>query len=441
MSYFRYLSLAVILSLGAALWPSAALAQLEVDITEGHLNPLPVAVTNFELIADQPSTIGDDVSGVIRANLERSGLFRSIDPQAFINQSPNIDYRPQYRDWRVLGADALVLGRISIDSSARVRVEYRLWDIVNETQLAGQVYGTTEDNWRRIAHKISDSIYEKLTGESGYFDTRLVFVSESGPKNRRVKRLAIMDQDGANPQYLTGGDYLVLTPRFSPAAQTITYLSYESGQPQVFLREIGSQEREALGNFPGMTFAPRFSPDGRYVVMALSRSGNTDIYRMNLASGQTERLTSNPGIDTSPSYSPDGRRIVFNSSRGGTPQLYVMNADGSNVKRISFGDGRYTAPVWSPRGDLVAFTKSNKGNYHIGVLDPDNPRDERLLTQSYLDEGPTWAPNGRVLMFTRESRGVNGRSEIWSVDLTGKNLRRVPTPGAASDPAWSPLLQ
>ncbi len=432
----------ILISLIAAVFmvsPLNAAAQIEIDITKGNLEPVPIAVPNFISSDVRAQEIGKNIAEVVRNDLERSGLFDALDPASFIETQTNIDYEPTFADWRVIKADALVSGRIVMESSNRIRVEYRLWDIFRGEQLSGLRFATTTDNWRRIAHKVADSIYEKLTGETGYFDSRIVFVDETGPKTNRRKRLAIMDQDGANPQYLLTGSDIVVTPRYSPDTQKITYMSYESVIPQIYLLDIETGRRELLGNFPGMTFAPRFSPDGRNMVLSLVKKGNSDIYSMDMVSRSTTRLTSSPAIDVSASYSPNGRQIVFNSDRGGSPQLYVMNANGSNSKRISFGDGRYTAPVWSPRGDKIAFVKSQKGRYSIGVMNPDGSG-ERLLTESYLDESPTWSPNGRVIMFNRETRGARGTSEVWSVDLTGQNLRKVPTPGKASDPAWSPIL-
>jgi TolB protein len=421
-------------------WGVNANAQLEVDITQGHSNPTPIAIPRF--INDHPETdqIAMDMAQVIRDDLERSGLFAIIDPESYIEKQTDINYQPRFADWRLIKAKALVSGRIVRENSNRLRVEFRLWDIYGGEQLDGLRFATTPDNWRRIAHKISDSIYKKLTGEAGYFDSRIVYISETGPKTDRRKRLAIMDQDGANAQLLLAGADLVLTPRFSPSTQTITYLSWETGRSQVYLLDIETGRREILGNFPNLAISPRFSPDGTKLIFSMVKRGNSDVYVMDLKSRSTQRLTTDPAIDVSPGFSPDGRKIVFNSDRGGSPQLYTMDANGSNVKRISFGDGRYTAPAWSPRGDLVAFTKSNKGKFHIGVIGAADGKGERLLTDSYLDEGPTWAPNGRVILFTREGRGASGKSAIWSVDLNGQNLRKVPTSGAASDPAWSPIL-
>jgi len=414
-------------------------AQLEIDITKGNIDPTPIAVPDFLATDSQTRAIGADIASVVRADLERSGLFKSLSPASFIERQTNIDYQPTYADWRVIKADALVSGQVVRESATKIRVEFRLWDIFAGKQLAGLRFATTPENWRRTAHKASDAIYKSLTGEDGYFDSRIVFIDEKGTKTNRKKRLTIMDQDGHDPQYLLAGSDLVVTPRFSPSAQKITFMSYENIVPQVYLLDIETGRRELLGNFPGMTFAPRFSPDGNQLIMSMMDKGNSDLYKMDLRSRSTTRLTSQPAIDVSGSFSPDGRRIVFNSDRGGSPQIYTMNSDGTNVKRISFGNGRYSAPVWSPRGDKIAFVKSTGGRYAIGVMNIDGSS-ERSLTESYLDEGPTWSPNGRVILFSRETKGRNGFSEIWSVDLTGQNVQRVNTPGKSSDPAWSPLL-
>jgi TolB protein len=432
----RTLLAAITMAVAMVLAP-AAHAQLRVNVEEGHLNPMPVAVVDFLGSNRAAQQIGDDIAGVIRANLERSALFRPIEEAAFIERIQAMDVPPRFADWKILQAQALVVGQVTPLPDGRIRVEFRLWDVFAEQSLAGLQYTTTPDNWRRTAHRISDQIYLQLTGERGYFDTRVVFVSESGPRTRRIKRLMIMDQDGANPFYLTGADAMVLTPRFSPSTQMITYMSFESGPPRVFLYNLETNRREVLGDFPGMSFAPRFSPDGSGIVFTLDLNGNSEIFVMDLQSRSRRRLTNHAAIDTSPSYSPDGAQIVFNSDRGGSPQLYVMNADGSGQRRISFGEGRYSTPVWSPRGDLIAFTRQGGGRFAIGVMRPDGSG-ERILTESYLDEAPTWSPNGRVIMFFREERG--GGARLWSVDLTGQNLRQIPTQTDASDPAWSPLL-
>jgi TolB protein len=418
-------------------------AEVSIDITRGTVEALPLAVTDFHGIVAPEQEVGRNIAAVVSANLERSGLFSPLDKRAFIQTAASLRVRPRFSDWRVINAQALVQGNVKLQQDGQLRVEFRLWDVFSEAQMRGRAFVTVSENWRRVAHMISDEIYKRVTGESGYFNTRIVFIAESGPTRRRIKRLAIMDQDGANHQYLTDGSNLVLTPRFSPTLQEITYLSYFNDEPRVYLFDIESGRQELLGGFLGMTFAPRFTSDGKSVLMSYAKNGNSDVWRMDLSTRKATQLTKHAAIDTSPSASPDGAEIAFNSDRGGTPQLYVMDGNGANVRRISFGRGRYSTPVWSHRGDLIAFTKQASGKFHIGVMRPDGSG-ERILTESFLDEAPTWAPNGRVLMFFRQtptdSKGKGGTSRLFSIDLTGHNLREVITPGDASDPAWSPLI-
>ena len=426
----------------ATMLAAPARAELVVDITRGFVEPLPVAVTDFFGESPDETRVGSDVAGVISGNLERSGLFRPIDRGAFIQDPATLRAGPRFADWRLINTQALISGTVQLQVDGRLRVEFRLWDVFAETQMTGLAYFTTPANWRRVAHIISDAIYKRLTGEEGYFDTRIVYIAESGPQNRRVKRLAIMDQDGENHRFLTDGGALVLTPRFSPTTQEITYLSYIGKVPRVYLFNLSTGQQEVLGDFPGMTFAPRFSPDGDKVIMSQARQGNSEIYTMDLRTRKIARLTDHPAIDTSPSYSPDSREVVFNSDRGGAQQLYVMSADGSNVRRITFSPGRYATPVWSPRGDLIAFTRIYEGEFFIGVMRPDGSG-ERMLTKGFLVEGPTWAPNGRVLSFYRQSRADNRgkvESKLFTIDLTGFNEREIVTPIDGSDPAWSPLI-
>ena len=418
---------------------SPARAVLRLDVTQGNVQPVPIAVPDF-----LPATPGDAeparlVTQIITANLARSGLFAPIDPAAYIEKIVNFDAAPRFPDWRAINAQALVLGRITRQGDGRFKAEFRLWDVFAGQQLEGKQYSVPFENVRRIAHIVSDAIYVRLTGEKGYFDSRIVFVDETGPKERRVKRLALMDQDGANTRYLTRGDDLVLTPRFSPTTQEITYMSFGQGDPRVYLLNLDNPgQREVVGNFPGMTFAPRFSPDGGSVIMSLQRGSNSNIFVMNLGSKAITRLTDSAAIDTAPSYSPDSTRICFESDRGGRPQIYVMPASGGTAQRISFGEGSYSTPVWSPRGDVIAFTKQGGGSFSIGVIKPDGSG-ERILTEGFHNEGPTFAPNGRVIMFFRDPGGASGPA-LYTVDLTGRNEQRVPTPSFASDPAWSPLL-
>ena len=421
---------------------SFAKAQLEVDITSGKLEALPIAVSKFYPASGAQANYARDIPAIIAQNLQSSGLFNPLNPQSFIQSPESIETdNPRFAEWRAINAQALVSGRVTKADDGRTRVEFRLFDVFSQQQLTGMAYMTNDSNWRRIAHIISDEIYKRITGEDGYFDTRIVYISESGSATNRVKRLAIMDQDGKNHRYLTPSGELVLTPRFSPTAQEITYMSYKGGKPRVYLYNIDNGRQELLGNFPGLSFAPRFSPSGNSVIMSMSQNGNSDIYELNLRNRQTKKLTSHSAIDTSPSYAPDGSKVVFESDRGGSQQLYVMNANGGDVRRTTFGKGNYGNPVWSPRGDLIAFTKMVGGQFYIGVIRPDGSG-ERLITKSYHVEGPSWSPNGRVLVYFKEARtrGGKGRqANLYTIDLTGYNERLLKTPSGGSDPAWSPI--
>ena len=431
--------------------PIKAFALIEVDITRGNLNPLPIAVSplsidensreNFKKILKK-NNIGSEISIVVEKNLKTSGLFNPLNKDAFL-QAPDIaNLKPRFEDWNLIKAQALITGKVNFVED-KLRVEFRLWDVLAGKEMMALAFTTVPNNWRRVGHIITDKVYERLTGEKGYFDTRIIYVAEEGAKTRRIKKLAIMDQDGANNKFLTLGNELVLTPRFNPTSQMVTYLSYFRNLPRVYLLDIETGMQEVVGDFPGMTFAPRFSPDGKKIIMSFAKDGNSDIYTMDLENRIVEKITNHPSIDTSPSYSPDGKYICFNSDRSGHQQIYIMKSNGGNVKRISFGRGLYGTPVWSPRGDLIAFTKLHKGKFYIGVMRTDGSG-ERLLTENFYQEAPSWSPNGRVLIFYRETetndKGEGFSAKLWSIDLTGYNERLVNTPTDASDPSWSSLL-
>lgn len=432
---------ALILLLAGVLPAFSQSGPLRIEITEGVIEPLPFAVPAFVAENSAAEDYAAQIAAVVASDLTGTGLFRQISQDAFIASITSFDAPVRYPDWRAINAQALITGAVSVTSDGRVTVKFRLFDVFSGQEMgSGLQLGGTTVSWRRLAHKVADTVYSRITGEGAYFDSRVVYVAESGPKDNRLKRLAIMDYDGANLQYLTDSSSIVLAPRFSPTGDRVLYTSYETGFPRIYLLDVGSVQRRALGQQDGtMTFAPRFGPNGQTVVYSLSSGGNTDIYTIDLRTGARARLTSAPSIETAPSFSPDGRQIVFESDRSGSPQLYVMPASGGEARRISFGQGRYGTPVWSPRGDLIAFTKQNQGRFHIGVMRLDGS-EERLLTASFLDEGPTWSPNGRVIMFMRETAGAGGEASLYSVDISGRNLRRVNTQGAGSDPAWSPLL-
>ncbi len=422
---------------------NASSQDLNININKGQIEPFPIAIANFTDENGKTSNIGRQISNVITNNLVSSGQFKAIETAAFIAPPTSPAVTPNFSDWSPLGAKALVTGSVSNKSNSQIEVEFRLWDIITEKDIVGLRLTVEKNAWRRVSHIISDETYERLTGDEGYFDTRIVYISESGTPKNRKKRLAIMDQDGENHQFLTNGNFLVLTPRFSPNTQEITYLAYYNNQPRVYIFNLQTGEQELLGSFPGMTFAPRFSPNGNRIIMSYSNKGITDIYVMDIKSQKVKRLTDNPSIDTSPSFSPDGKQIVFNSDRGGAQQIYVMDNNGLNVKRISYGQGRYATPVWSPKGDLIAFTKMYKGVFYIGVMNVDGSG-ERLLSKGYLVEGPTWAPNGRVIMYFKQERPDKKKNvsdvNLFKIDVTGFKEVKMLTPADASDPAWSPLI-
>ncbi len=441
----RRLSLALLSALTLLVLTTVcpARAAVEIDITRGNADPITTAISPFLYKTTAEQQYARNVAAVIGQDLERSGLFKLLPSGAFIERITDINKVPRFSDWRVINAQILTQGSVRLNGST-LSVDFRLWDVFTGKHMVGKRYTGVAEGWRRLSHKIADAVYERVTGESGYFNTRIVYVAESGPPGKRVKRLAIMDQDGSDHHYLTDGSDLVLTPRFSPSYNLLTYMSYFNKKPRVYIYDLENGSKKVLGDFPGMTFAPRFSPDGAKIVMSLALNGNSEIYSMDIKSKKVKRLTNHPAIDTSPSYSPDGESITFNSDRGGSPQLYVMRADGKNPRRISFGKGRYLTPVWSPRGDLIAFTKILKGEFYIGVMETDG-NGERSLAKAFLVEGPTWSPNGRVLAYFRQDKGDDrGGSLRWPriemVDLTGYNRLVLPTPSGASDPAWSPAL-
>ena len=418
---------------------------LELTLTQGTVKPTPIAITNLFSSNESLMSVGKNISSVISDNLERSGLFIPVDQKAFIQSTESLSNQPRFQDWKVIKAQHLVAGRIEINDD-KISIEFKLYDVFSQKQIIRNKYETSKNNWRRVAHIISDAIFTRVTGESGFFDTRIVYVAETGPKDNRQKRLAIMDQDQANHRFLTDGSYLVLTPRFSPNSQKITYMSYvKANSPRVFIFDIETGQQEIVGEFPGMTFAPRFSPDGKKIVMSYSdpKVGNSEIYILDLQTRSTKRITNNSSIDVSASFSPNGKKLVFNSDRTGRRHIYIIDNDGKNLKRISREGGSYYTPVWSPRGDMIAFTKQEGGQFYIGVMEIDGSN-ERMIAKSFHVEGPTWSPNGRYLMYFKEERtssdGSGGESSLYSIDLTGYNERRIITPLGGSDPAWSPLM-
>ncbi|WP_292054251.1 MULTISPECIES: Tol-Pal system beta propeller repeat protein TolB [unclassified Brevundimonas] len=405
---------------------------IEVEIDQGVLRPLQIAVVPFT------GANGGQISQVISGNLKRSGFFDPLNPASFIETGLTLANAPNFPQWTSIGAQAVLYGGVTQRADGRVDVGFRLYDPYRQCQLVSYQFTATAEQWRRIAHKISDVVYQRLTGEPGFFDSRVLFVAESGSQTNRRSRLTIVDQDGYNPVFLTQGDEVIMSPRFSMHnPDEVTYVALGKDYSRIYLYNLATGRRESLGEFEGQVLAPRFSNDGSKMAFSIIRNGNTDIYVMNLRTRQLSRLTSDPGIDTSPSFSPDGSQIVFTSDRSGSARLYTMRADGSGQRPISRGGGIYTAPAWSPRGDLIAFTKQAGGRFHTGVMRPDGTG-ERSLSSSYFEEGPSWAPNGRYVMFARQSPG--GDTRLWTVDLSGRVVAQAGYQERGSSPAWSGLL-
>jgi TolB protein len=444
----------IITIISTLLFATQANALIKIDITEGNNKELPIALTDLKGSSNADNELGYNVTKVVSKNLKSSGLFEIVDRDAFLQSADSIQLNgPKFDQWKPINAEALFTGTSTLEGNtqdimqSKATIEYRLFDVQSEQQTIGKKYTAQVKFWRHIANRISDDIYTSLTGEAGYFTSRIAYIGENNVeingKKRTLKQLCVMNQDSSSQQCLTDGRSIVLTPRFSPVEQKIAYLSYASGMPRIYILDLTTGKQEVIGSFKGLNAAPRFSPDGKKLLMTLTKDeeGNSEIYEMNLESRKLKRLTFSNGIDTSPSFSPDGERIVFNSERGGRPALYTMDEDGNNVKRLTYGRGSYYAPVWSPRGDMVAFVKQQGGRFHIGVIEIDekgNGREERLLTEGFLDESPSWSPNGRVIIFARQK---GDDTKLFAIDLTGYNLREIPTSSNASDPTWSPLLK
>ncbi|VWX46896.1 Tol-Pal system beta propeller repeat protein TolB [Novosphingobium sp. 9U] len=412
---------------------------------ENEWQDLGIAITTFATDRDVPTQtnagstaqLGQAISQVIASDLKNNGLFKPTGPAGLPQPTLPQVQMPDYPSWSGRGADMLVQGYVKAGADGQLTVGCYLYDISLTRQLIKGGWQFAASDWRRAAHKCSDLIYSRLSGESPFFDSKIAYIAETGPKGHRMKRLAIMDSDGANHRYLTSGQAMALTPRYSPDYSKILYLSYLNGQPSIYSYDLATDRQTLIARTGNPTLAPRWSPDGKWVLYSMAKGGTTDIYRISSAGGGTpQKLTNGPGINIGGSYSPDGSKIVYESDQSGSQQVYVMNADGSGQRRISFFGGRAATPEWSPRGDQIAFTHI-AGDLRVAVMNP-NGGGMRHLTNSWQDEAPTWSPNGRIIQFFRTAKGT-GQASIWQVDLTGRNERRLPTPVGASDPAWGPI--
>lgn len=409
-----------------------------ISVNRGHHDPIPIAINNFDA-TDGTNKLAQQIVEVMKKDLSNSGLFKPLPTSSFLENKSGINNRPSFPSWRQIGTNILVNGMTRKLDNGNIEICFIMWDVVAEKDIIGEVFELPASMWRKVAHQIADKVYERIIGDKGYFDTRIVYVSESGSARNKIKRIAIMDYDGENHSFLTDGRNLVLTPRFSPQANKIMYLAYVNRKARVHLKDLSNGNDYVLGNFEGMSFAPRFSPDGKKAIMSIAKNGSTHLVELDLNSMKYKKLTSGYNvIDTSPSYSPDGKRILFNSDRNGTRQLYIMDRNGSNVQRISYGEGSYASPIWSPRGDYLAFTKIFEGEFSIGVMKPDG-NNERIITSGYLKESPSWAPNGSILIYSSSTKPHRGEwsTKLNSIDLTGINETVVTTPKDGSDPEWS----
>ena len=406
--------------------------------------PMPVVAVpplatprNENTPAGDTGVLGIQVATQIATDLRQSGAAYPVGPDKVRVYSSTEAGAPNYPLWENTGAAALVTGYVQLRPDGRLTIACYVYDMKTRREVNRKGFVLSPSDWRRGAHRCADAVYQHVSGNSGYFDTRVAYVAETGTRRNQVKRIAVMDLDGHNHRYLTAGEVTVLTPRFSPDGSRLAYMSFTGGQPHIRVLDVASGNDLRLVQTPGMSFAPSYSPDGRRIAFSMASQGNTDIYVMDVEGGFPQRLTSAPGSDTSPSFSPDGRRIVFESSRSGTQQLYVMNSDGSDQRRISFGGGASASPAWSPDGDRIAFTRIAGGRFRIGVMSPSGS-DERIVTDGWQDEGPSWAPNGQLLVFHRTAQG-SGRASLHVVPLEGGEARRLSTPQDASDPSWSAL--
>jgi TolB protein len=383
---------------------------------------------------NQMLAVGWNVTQAIEADLRQTAEVMPLKPNRDDYYSYPEVTAPTFSKWRSAGAKALVTGFVQGRSDGRLTVGCYVYDIDKGRELARKGFIIGANDWRRAAHKCSGLAYTAITGAPGIFDTRIAYVAENGVGEARTRRIAVMDSDGQNQRYLTSGDAMVLTPRFSPKASQLAYVSFAGGRPAVRVANLDSgQERPLVAGDP-ISFAPGFSPDGSRIAFSMMLGANSDIYVVGANGGAPQRLTTAPGVDTDPSFSPDGSKIVFESDRGGTQQLYVMNADGTGQRRISFGGGWYAAPSWSPDGEWIAFTRRGQDGRRIGIVKADGTG-EKTLTSGPGDEGPRWAPSSREILFQRTA--ANGRTGLYRVALDGSEPRQLATPQDGSDPDWS----
>ena len=421
-----------------------ARAELKVDIIAGAVDPISIAIQKFETGKGVSSSDATMIRDVVENDLRRTGLFRIVSHDAF-PEYVKMGEMPDFKSWTAIHAQVLVQASLTLDEEKRYKLEFYVWDVNGTEQIEAQSLVASKKSARRLAHIMADAIYERLTGEVGYFDTQIVFIAESGPVGDRVKRMAIMDQDGYGFRYLSDAKTFVMSPHFSPNMQTVVFLSYRDDDPMIWTLDLDTGAQRKLGQFGGMNFSPRFSPDGTRVALSLVKNGLTHIYEYNLEDKTLRQLTFGNSLDTSPSYSPDGKKMAFNSDRTGRQQIHVLDLETGKEERITFGNGRYATPAWSPDGQFIAFTKIADDTFYIGVMSP-NGRNEKILAGGWYMEAPSWAPNSRrVVYYETEKLGpaeTERQSHIRSIDIMGQNLYDIEIPDGISgvEPTWSPRL-
>lgn len=420
-----------------------AYAELKVDIVAGAVEPISVAVQKFEVGSHASTRDAAMLRDVVDNDLKSTGLFRIVNRNA-LPEFVKMGDMPDFKLWSAVRAQVLVQAKLTRQVDDMYRLEFYVWDVQGGEQIEAQSLVASKKSMRRLAHIMADAIYERLTGEVGYFDTQIVFITETGPMGERVKRMAIMDQDGYNMRYLSDDKTFVMSPSFSPNMHTVVFLSYRDEDPMIWTLDLETGEQRRLGQFGGMNFAPQFSPDGRRIALSLVKRGVTHIYEYDIENKTLRQLTSGGTINTSPSYSPDGKKMAYNSNRSGSQQIHVLDLESGQQERITFGAGRYATPAWSPDGRFIAFTKIADDTFYIGIMSPTG-RNEKILAGGWFMEAPSWAPGSRRLVYyetEKDDDDIERHSHIRTVDIMGQNIYEIKLPDGVHgmEPTWSPRL-
>ncbi len=417
----------------------ASWSKVYIDIRSPSFRKFPLAVAPFRAVSSQAEMrLGDRVTDILNDDLNITGFFSVIDgrsagalgSQAAEKGVENVDFQ----GWSGSGAEALVIGEVTYKENALV-LEARLYDVVKKEMILGKRYTGEIHDLSRMVHRFADEVVFALTGEQGFFQTKIVYVSQATGK----KEISLMDFDGRNATRLTHHNSICLSPRFSPDGTRIAFTSYKSGNPDIYIKDLRTGAERRAFRYPGLNISPSWSPDGQRLAMTLSKDGNSEIYTARLDGSDLQRVTDHPGIDVSPTWSPDGRRIAFVSNRGGTPQIYAMDASGQNVQRLTFEGTYNTHPSWSPRGDRIAFDATVRGEHNICTIQADGANFKVLTANLSQCEMPSWSPDGRNLVFSSNRNGV---PNIYLIDAEGTRIKRLTfEKGGDTYPNWSPRFK